>query len=89
MREACVSPLPPARSGIADYAEALVQHLAPLADLEVFSSAEKPFDPGRFDAILCHLGNNGFHDFVYEAALRHPGVAVMHKLAGAAILAGY
>jgi len=79
MRVAFFSPLPPARSGIADYAEALVRHLAPLADLEVFSSAEKPFDPARFDAILYHLGNNGFHDFVYEAALRHPGVVVMHE----------
>ena len=25
------------------------------------------------------MGNNGYHDFVYETALRHPGVVVMHE----------
>jgi glycosyltransferase involved in cell wall biosynthesis/SAM-dependent methyltransferase len=25
------------------------------------------------------VGNNGYHDFVYETALRHPGVVVMHE----------
>ena len=25
------------------------------------------------------LGNNPYHDFVYEAALKHPGVVVMHE----------
>jgi len=79
MRVAYFSPLPPARSGIADYSEALLQHLAPLVDLEVFSSAEKPFDAASFDAILYQVGNNGFHDFVYQTALRHPGMVVMHE----------
>ncbi len=79
MRVAFFSPLPPARSGIADYSEALIQHLSPLADLELFSRAGPPFDPSRFDAILYQIGNNGYHDFVYEAALRHPGVIVMHE----------
>jgi hypothetical protein len=40
MRVAFFSPLPPARSGIADYSEALIQSLKPLVDLEVFSEAE-------------------------------------------------
>ena len=35
MRLAFFSPLPPARSGIADYSEALVKSLAPLVDLQV------------------------------------------------------
>jgi glycosyltransferase involved in cell wall biosynthesis/SAM-dependent methyltransferase len=79
MRVAYFSPLPPARSGIADYSEALIDSLRPLAELEIFSSATQPFDASRFDAILYHIGNNGFHDFVYETALRHPGVVVMHE----------
>src|ERR1022692_1277906 len=37
MRVAYFSPLPPARSGIADYSEALIESLRPLVDLEVFS----------------------------------------------------
>jgi glycosyltransferase involved in cell wall biosynthesis/SAM-dependent methyltransferase len=79
MRVAFFSPLPPARSGIADYSEALIQSLKPLVDLQVFSGAHQSFDPARFDIALYHVGNNGHHDFVYEAALRHPGVVVMHE----------
>jgi glycosyltransferase involved in cell wall biosynthesis/SAM-dependent methyltransferase len=79
MRVAFFSPLPPARSGIADYSEALIQSLKPLVDLEVFSDGHRSFDPARFDIALYHVGNNGHHAFVYETALRHPGVVVMHE----------
>ncbi|MGD0871849.1 MAG: glycosyltransferase [Bryobacteraceae bacterium] len=79
MRAAFFSPLPPARSGIADYSEALIESLRPLADLEVFARAEDAFDPSRFDIALYQVGNNQYHDFVYETALRHPGVVVMHE----------
>jgi glycosyltransferase involved in cell wall biosynthesis/SAM-dependent methyltransferase len=79
MRVAFFSPLPPARSGIADYSEALIQSLKPLVDLEVFSDGHRSFDPARFDIALYHVGNNGHHGFVYETALRHPGVVVMHE----------
>jgi len=79
MRVAFFSPLPPARSGIADYSEALIESLKPLAELEVFSSGSQPFDAARFDIALYHVGNNAHHDFVYETALRHPGVVVMHE----------
>jgi len=79
MRVAFFSPLPPCRSGIADYSETLIEHLRPLIDLEVFADADRPFDPSSFDIALYHLGNNPHHGFVYEAALRHPGVVVMHE----------
>src|ERR1043166_2314865 len=79
MRVAFFSPLPPARSGIADYSEALIQSLKPLVDLEIFSGEGAAFDPAKFDVAVYHVGNNGFHGFVYETALRHPGVVVMHE----------
>ena len=79
MRVAFFSPLPPAPSGIADYSEALVAALHPLMELEVFSGAAPGFDPTRFDALVYQIGNNGAHDFVYETALRHPGVVVLHE----------
>jgi glycosyltransferase involved in cell wall biosynthesis/SAM-dependent methyltransferase len=79
MRVAFFSPLPPARSGIADYSEALIASLRQLVDLQIFSSADQPFDPTRFDVAVYHVGNNGYHDFVYETALRHPGIVVMHE----------
>ena len=71
--------MPPSKSGIADYSEALVQELSKRAEVEVFCSAEKRFDPALFDACLYQLGNNPHHDFVYEAALRYPGFVVMHE----------
>jgi glycosyltransferase involved in cell wall biosynthesis/SAM-dependent methyltransferase len=73
------SPLPPARSGIADYSETLISAMKPLVDLEVFSNGGQHFDPARFDIALYHIGNNGFHGYVYETALRYPGVVVMHE----------
>src|ERR1035441_3185133 len=79
MRVAFFSPLPPCRSGIADYSETLVEHLKPLVDLEVFADGDRPFAPSRFDIPLYPLGNNPHHGFVYEAALRQPGVVVMHE----------
>jgi len=30
------------------------------------------------DAIIYHLGNNPFHEFVYMAAMQRPGIAVFH-----------
>jgi glycosyltransferase involved in cell wall biosynthesis len=79
LRIAFFSPMPPARTGIADYSEALVKELSRLAEVEVFDRAEKPFEPRDFDIALYHAGNNPWHDFVYETALKHPGVVVMHE----------
>ena len=79
MRLAFFSPLPPVRSGIADYSAALIEALAPLAQVETFANGDAPFAPCRFDAILYQIGNNGHHGFVYEAALRHPGVVALHE----------
>jgi glycosyltransferase involved in cell wall biosynthesis/SAM-dependent methyltransferase len=79
MRVAFLSPLPPARSGIADYSEALVESLRPLVDLDIVSGGGNGFDPAKADIAVYQVGNNAHHDFVYEAALKHPGVVVMHE----------
>jgi glycosyltransferase involved in cell wall biosynthesis/SAM-dependent methyltransferase len=73
------SPLPPARSGIADYSAALLDELRKLADVQVFSSKPAQFDASTFDVILYQIGNNSYHDFCYEMALEHPGVVVVHE----------
>jgi glycosyltransferase involved in cell wall biosynthesis len=78
MRVAFFSPLPPARSGIADYSEALLGELTRLAAVEVFVEA-RSFDPSGFDIAVYQIGNNSFHEFAYETALAHPGVAVVHE----------
>ena len=71
--------MPPAKSGIADYSAALVEPLGRLVDLEVFAGAPAGFDPARFDIALYQVGNNACHSFVYETALAHPGVTVLHE----------
>ena len=63
------SPLPPARTGVADYAAALLTALRRLG----------PVEPGRDgDINLYHLGNNQAHWHIYRRALDRPGVAVLH-----------
>jgi glycosyltransferase involved in cell wall biosynthesis/SAM-dependent methyltransferase len=81
MRVACLSPLPPRKSGIADYAASLTEHLAELVRLEVFDEeAGSGFRPQEFDVVLYHVGNNPDHVFAYEAALAWPGVVALHEI---------
>jgi glycosyltransferase involved in cell wall biosynthesis len=64
------SPLPPARTGVADYSAALLTELRRHGRVEVA--------PARCDAALYHLGNNGLHARVYRRAIESPGVVVLH-----------
>ncbi len=79
MRLAFFGPLPPSRSGIADYSEALLEQMPETAEVEIFDAAPEGFDPARYDCCLYQLGNNEFHEGAYEAALRFPGVGVLHE----------
>jgi len=79
IRIAFFSPLPPAKSGIADYSAAVLEHLPRFADVEAFAAAPGAFDASRFDIAVYQLGNNPFHTFAYESALEHPGVVVLHE----------
>jgi glycosyltransferase involved in cell wall biosynthesis/SAM-dependent methyltransferase len=79
MRLAFFSPLPPVKSGIADYSAALLDPLGRMAQVEAFADTPAAFDPSSYGALLYQLGNNPHHIFVYEAALRHPGVVVLHE----------
>lgn len=79
MKIAFFSPLPPAQSGIADYAAALLDAMRALAQVDAFAETPASFDPDGYDAILYHLGNNPFHSYVYEMALRYPGIIVLHE----------
>jgi hypothetical protein len=64
------SPLPPARTGVADYSSALLRHLRRRGRVEIAPSAA--------DVNLYHLGNNQLHAGIYERAMRIPGVVVLH-----------
>jgi len=79
MRVAFFSPLPPARSGIADYSAALLCELERLASVTGFRATPAAFEPSDYDIALYQIGNNPDHAFCYEAALRWPGVVVLHE----------
>jgi hypothetical protein len=64
------APLPPARTGVADYAAALLAELRRRGRVEVA--------PPHCDVALYHLGNNTLHAAIYRRALEHPGVVVLH-----------
>jgi glycosyltransferase involved in cell wall biosynthesis/SAM-dependent methyltransferase len=90
---AVFTPLPPARSGIADYAAELSPYLKKSFDLihvvadEHLRTAEdsvmtvKEFethDPSGRVPRLYHVGNNPDHLHVFQEAIRVPGVVVLH-----------
>src|SRR5579884_3589236 len=79
MRIAFFSPLPPEKSGIADYSAALLEPLSRLADVDTFTGRPRHFDRARYDVCLYQIGNNPYHAAAYETALEHPGVVVIHE----------
>jgi len=64
------APLPPQRTGVADYAAALLEALRRHGDVR--------YATAHCDAALYHLGNNRLHRDIYRRALAHPGVVVLH-----------
>jgi glycosyltransferase involved in cell wall biosynthesis len=70
LRTGFFSPLPPAQSGVADYAAALLPALRRFGAVEVA--------PDAYDIGLYQLGNNQLHREIYQRALARPGVAVLH-----------
>lgn len=87
------SPLPPARSGIADYSAELLPHLAQMADVTLFVDApasitlsgfpvrpvsDYPSCHADYDLPLYQMGNSDQHETVYAMLRQYPGVVVLH-----------
>lgn len=64
------APLPPARTGVADYAAALLQALRQFGTVEV--------DASHAGVNLYQIGNNQLHRSIYERAVAEPGIVVLH-----------
>ncbi len=79
MKIAFFSPLPPARSGIADYSAALLEEMQRIADVTPFARRPERFTPADYDIALYQIGNNIHHDFCYQAAIENPGVVAIHE----------
>ena len=67
------SPLPPARTGVADYSAALLEGLQRYGEVRI-----APRNSRGCDVALYHLGNNSLHAAIYRQGLEQPGVAVLH-----------
>ena len=93
-RIALLSPLPPDRSGCADYTAATCAELGKLTDLHVFSTTLQPAPlPGAatvrpltsfpnlstgYDRVINVMGNSHFHLQIYHQMMRYGGACVAH-----------
>lgn len=89
------TPLPPARNGIADYADRLNTAFGRQVGLacvnpnpfskvpvgtQVIDPAQAWRDTPKHAVPLYQIGCNGDHIDIYHAALKHPGVVVLHDM---------
>jgi glycosyltransferase involved in cell wall biosynthesis len=88
MRVAYFSPMPPERSGIADYSALLLPGLRRRLDVAVVRRGRKR--PLReADLALYHVGNNpDVHGWIVDALRRRPGVVVLHDFVLHHLVAG-
>jgi glycosyltransferase involved in cell wall biosynthesis len=88
MKVAYWSPLPPERSGIADYSALLLPALRERIDVHVVErGAKRP--PRGTDVGVHHIGNNpDVHGWIVDALRRDPGVVVLHDFVLHHLVAG-
>ena len=87
MKVAYYSPLPPERSGIADYSALLVPALGRLVDVELVRRGRTR--PVAADVALYHIGNDPeAHGWIVDALERRPGVVVLHDFVLHHLVAG-
>ncbi|HEY6962607.1 MAG TPA: glycosyltransferase [Gaiellaceae bacterium] len=86
MKVAYYSPLPPSRSGIADYSTLLLPALRERVDVVV---AEPGKRAPSADIALYHLGNDpDAHGWIHDALMKRPGVVVLHEYVLHHLMAG-
>jgi glycosyltransferase involved in cell wall biosynthesis len=88
MRVAYFSPMPPEKTGIADYSALLVPALRERVEVDVVRRGRaKP--PRGMDVALYQVGNNpDAHAWIVDALRRHPGVVVLHDFVLHHLVAG-
>jgi glycosyltransferase involved in cell wall biosynthesis len=88
MKVAYHSPLPPERSGIADYSALLLPALEERIDVAVVER-RRGRAPRDADVALYHVGNDPEHHWwIVEALRRRPGVVVLHDFVLHHLVAG-
>ncbi len=88
MKVAYFSPVPPERSGIADYSALLLPALRTRVDVTVVKrGAKRP--PRGTDLAVYHVGNNpDAHGWILDALRRSPGLVVLHDFVLHHLVAG-
>ena len=87
MKVAYYSPLPPSRSGIADYSELLLPALRERVEEVVLAQPGKRAP--RADVSLYHVGNDpDSHGWIVDALRERPGVVVLHEFVLHHLIAG-
>lgn len=87
-RVAYLSPMPPAKTGIASYSATVLEGLARIGyrrrrELDVIWPVRPKHDAAmaRYQLGVYHIGNNfEFHGDIYRLASLHPGIVVLHDL---------
>ena len=86
MRVAYYSPLPPSRSGIADYSTLLLPALRERVDVVLAQPGKRA--PAA-DVALYHVGNDpDAHGWIVDALWERPGVVVLHEFVLHHLIAG-
>lgn len=91
---AILAPLPPDRSGVADYTAASIRELGKLVDVHVYTETENPtLVPGAqtirplsafpylspdYDRVVSVIGNSEFHLRIFELLMRYGGACIEH-----------
>jgi glycosyltransferase involved in cell wall biosynthesis len=87
MRVAYYSPLPPDRSGIADYSAHLLPALEQRVEIKVAKYRRRA--PRGCDVALYHVGNNpDAHGWIVDAFRKRPGIVVLHDVVLHHLVAG-
>jgi glycosyltransferase involved in cell wall biosynthesis len=85
VKVAYYSPMPPERSGIADYSALLVSALRERLEVDVARRGKR----ARGDIAVYHIGNNpDAHGWILEQLRRRPGVVVLHDFVLHHLVAG-
>ncbi len=94
-RVALLSPVPPDRSGVADYTAACCVELGLRVDLHVFTETENPapiantaISPlsalpmlsGEFDRVIGIMGNSHYHTRIFRLLMRYGGTCICHDV---------
>jgi glycosyltransferase involved in cell wall biosynthesis len=80
-RLAFLSPLPPARSGVADYSACCAKALEQFADVSLYpesSVSALPHLAQKFDRVISVMGNGYHHQTYFDLLCRYGGACICH-----------